>query len=706
MTDSVSTPTLDPVAVSRMGSDSEATDRRRRRGRLVGVAAAGALLSVGLVLRLINAWTDLDALSFTTLPDDAFYYFGIARHVALGDPPSIDGVNPTNGYHPLWLLLLVPLYLFGDPNEPRLPVHLALTLGAVLDVLAAVLLHRLTGRLRWRLGVRLLVLGWYALAAYRVQQATSGMETPLAMALILALLNVHVEARRPQTPRWLRSPWLFGLVGGATILARTDLVILVAALLGTRLLGVWRCPAEQRTLRVRWLLHAAGGTVLVVAPWLAVSTHTTGTLWQSSGLALPMISWRIPAVWGYDPVPLGLQAERILSCLTEAVQSVGRMLGFSTALLLVLLGAGATAMLVARGRLAQLVSGEACLGLPLVLAMVVFLLTHTAVRLVFREWYTPPILLATMLPLGVGLDAAARQMRRPRWVLGGVAVLGLVSTAAEWHRWQTRGLFPKAHYSQMVPGSEVHEGHTDCGAVSYFTMGKIANLDGIANQQAFEALRAGQLLRYLKEQDFSRVYATDFYHSAVFFGPRYRESLIQDPHDVRAVRLVHDPAAKDRLITLGHQPVSLGGVQGREFLSDGWIWVSEPPREGWATSVGYASEIVFSLDTKPKRKARLRIELRSLVENSRGVQPVRVRLNGELAAKLRVGPRPRTYWIRLKHARVGRNRLRLEYGAAGPSPRNRVARTRGWWHAMRGRPVAAVAAAALSIRAWRPWRRR
>ena len=42
----------------------------------------------------------------TLTVDDSYYYLQIARHLAAGDGFTFDGLNPTNGFHPLWLLLL------------------------------------------------------------------------------------------------------------------------------------------------------------------------------------------------------------------------------------------------------------------------------------------------------------------------------------------------------------------------------------------------------------------------------------------------------------------------------------------------------------------------------------------------------------------------------------------------------------------------
>lgn len=42
--------------------------------------------------------------------DDAYFYFKIANNVALGKGSTFDGLNYTNGYHPLWLIILSGYY--------------------------------------------------------------------------------------------------------------------------------------------------------------------------------------------------------------------------------------------------------------------------------------------------------------------------------------------------------------------------------------------------------------------------------------------------------------------------------------------------------------------------------------------------------------------------------------------------------------------
>ena len=47
------------------------------------------------------------------LLDDGYYYLQIAWHISRGDGTTFDGINLTNGFHPLWQFLLVPVFWAG-----------------------------------------------------------------------------------------------------------------------------------------------------------------------------------------------------------------------------------------------------------------------------------------------------------------------------------------------------------------------------------------------------------------------------------------------------------------------------------------------------------------------------------------------------------------------------------------------------------------
>ena len=111
-----------------------------RRG-LWTLALLGAALRLGLIW---TGWCDNRVVA-----DDAFYYFTIARHLAAGHGATFDGLAPTNGFHPLWLLLLTPVFALTGVLRAGswVGVHLALSLCALLDIASGALLWRLLRRL-------------------------------------------------------------------------------------------------------------------------------------------------------------------------------------------------------------------------------------------------------------------------------------------------------------------------------------------------------------------------------------------------------------------------------------------------------------------------------------------------------------------------------------------------------------------------------
>ena len=78
--------------------------------------------------------------------DDAFYYFQVARNLADGKFSTFDGgITRTNGYHPVWMLLLTPFYWIFDPETALFGIKtfeiMLVAVGVALIVLAARLAH-------------------------------------------------------------------------------------------------------------------------------------------------------------------------------------------------------------------------------------------------------------------------------------------------------------------------------------------------------------------------------------------------------------------------------------------------------------------------------------------------------------------------------------------------------------------------------------
>jgi hypothetical protein len=178
------------------------------------------------------------------LPDDAFYYLEVARRMSRGDGSTFDGVHATNGYHPLWQWILVPLsWLFPGQSafiKAALMVGLLFTLAAVLLVVRVV--WRLAGPGPALVGAIIAVHGRSALAV-----GVNGMEGAaviLTLALLLTALVQWAEAAidgRTDGRRGDRWAVLVGVASAAVVLARLDLVVVV-----------WLVPVAMGWRRRSW----------------------------------------------------------------------------------------------------------------------------------------------------------------------------------------------------------------------------------------------------------------------------------------------------------------------------------------------------------------------------------------------------------------------------------------------------------------------
>ena len=75
--------------------------------------------------------------------DDSFFYFKIAQNVAHHGVFSFDGINLTNGFHPLWLLTLVPPMYLLEGSSPEVITRILFLGESALLIVTLVLLNRI-----------------------------------------------------------------------------------------------------------------------------------------------------------------------------------------------------------------------------------------------------------------------------------------------------------------------------------------------------------------------------------------------------------------------------------------------------------------------------------------------------------------------------------------------------------------------------------
>ncbi len=223
----------------------------------------------------------------TWVRDDFFYYLAVARNLAQGHGSTFDRLTPTNGYHPLWLLLLAVICRIS--TAPACVIAwIALTCcAATLATYAcaiAILRHfGITGPLR------VLLAGYIALNS--LDLFFYGMEVTLAIPLALLLMAVLLRVSAEHGWAW----WLsVGLLVSALGLARVDSLVFVA-MLGIAVFGVLQVRAE---FRFRIALALVTGLLPLLGYFL--SNRLISGLWLPvSGVAKQLRSDHTPSleVW-------------------------------------------------------------------------------------------------------------------------------------------------------------------------------------------------------------------------------------------------------------------------------------------------------------------------------------------------------------------------------------------------------------------------
>jgi len=262
-----------------------------------------ALLATTLAVRLAVALADYRSLiGLDIYQDDAFYYFKIAQNIVRGRGLTFDGVTATNGFQPLYLILLLPI-MSAAGTDLIAPIHASAILLAAVAVLTGLLIFRLTQRLAGPIPA-LVALAVWAASPYFTALGINGLETGLAMLFAVAALGAYVAwVRLASAVPSARRAAALGVVFGLAALARIDLLLLLAATLLDWLAVAARLQNNRRALSR--IAITAAVAVAVWLPWGVFSRAETGAWLPASGPATRQIAlsygWvSLPPVWSVD----------------------------------------------------------------------------------------------------------------------------------------------------------------------------------------------------------------------------------------------------------------------------------------------------------------------------------------------------------------------------------------------------------------------
>jgi arabinofuranosyltransferase len=222
---------------------------RARLTALEGAGLAGALALAALAMAPLRGY----------LTDDTFIHLQIARHLAQGLGPVFNAGERVYGFtSPLWVGLLALGMTIGVDG-----LALARALGAAATLASVALFFALARRTLAHPALRVAATLAWAGHAWMARWSMSGMETPLAVALVLAGFVALVGGGRRTR---------VGVAWGLAALARPEAMLLVALWAAALVAD----PAARA--RPRRIVAGLIGPALLLGGWLLIARGYFGSV--------------------------------------------------------------------------------------------------------------------------------------------------------------------------------------------------------------------------------------------------------------------------------------------------------------------------------------------------------------------------------------------------------------------------------------------
>jgi hypothetical protein len=218
--------------------------------------------------------------------EDSFYSLSVARHLAIGDGFTADGIHPTNGVQPLIVLIYAPLFKLAG-GDRWAGVRLAHVFSSIVDCVSIYLIALLIAKLRrkkdedqtfWKSPSIVGALLWafnYSTFVHTMNGLETGFYSMLLLLLSLVYLDLSsIRARGEEPP--LRLWILLGVLLGITVLTRIDAVFFVI------ILAIFEA-VRVRGQGLRNAVVLSGCALIVSSPWWIYNYTQFGSLMPVSG---------------------------------------------------------------------------------------------------------------------------------------------------------------------------------------------------------------------------------------------------------------------------------------------------------------------------------------------------------------------------------------------------------------------------------------
>ena len=480
----------------------------------------GALIALSLVIRVALATHDVDTLVRKCMADDAFYGLSIAKNIAHGLGSTFDGVTRTNGFPPLAMVILVPIYLlFGQ--SLAVPVQASLISMSIFDLMTGYLIYRILMRVSdWR-GAIIGSAFWLLNPCFMLVTLT-GSEAGYCVFIDALCIQLFVRVLSGGAPR-TGSLVALGVGAGLAILGRSDAIFLALAV-AIAMAADGRMPFPRRLANLAIFACLIAATI---SPWVVWNLSNFGIAGPVSGLVKPFRSHNLYLQQYGTYFSIGLLQQFGVWTFTS-LHTIATSVGLGAPLFAVVAIAAAAQILLTAARGKRMLTDPMVTGILFAAFMICF---YSFYFWQTHPWYFHSVCMVFCLALGwagsrwIGL--MPHSVRR-LWVPALILLIAISMRHGEKH-WRI-GLFPwqsdyltAARQLHKEFGAESRFAAFNAGIYKYFSEVPLLNIDASVNNEVYQAMRDRTLFNdYLKKRDISYLidqeYVVKMYWS--LYGPK------------------------------------------------------------------------------------------------------------------------------------------------------------------------------------------
>lgn len=498
-----------------------------RPNRLLAVLV---LLAFGLRVGL--ATQPIEVLLHKFFVDDTFYYYALAQNIVEGHGVVFNQGVPTNGFHPLYAMLLIPIFELLSSFGPNVPIYASLVLLSTVTALTALPIYGIGNELHSETAGLLAAFFWL-FNPYVLFVSLSGLETPL-QTLFIALLLWYILVRVDRNAPTYKQTTIVGGLIALAFLSRMDSVLLgIGVFLALALRSVWKnggwVGTDGTVSRIAPIVSGGLVASLLVSPWILWNLLVVGRLTPVSGAALRALRleggssyWEMVILAIYQTVIFvwNYFFYALFSSLMGRVKTVA---AFSLLVMIVLTLYKNDILTELSKRLDFLIIGG-----------MIYYPFYWFYELGVRQWYSlfTSLILTIILALAItefiqfvsSEDIAVREVTVVIIIFSGLFIASGAVQYQEGAAPQELTKYEVAQYIDAEIAANTPVGSFNTGIYQYYTSNHdVINLDGVMNPEAYHASQQEDIKGYICDKQIEYIAdppdAIESYHSELKLKP-------------------------------------------------------------------------------------------------------------------------------------------------------------------------------------------